>query len=119
MRKALITVGSLAALVAGLTLGVPRPAHAQDAAMAKKGEAVYTAQKCMTCHSVAGKGAKQNPLDGVGAKLSAADIKNWIVDPVGMTAKAKSTKKPPMPNKYSKLPAGDLDGLVAYMQSLK
>jgi hypothetical protein len=34
-------------------------------------------------------------------------------------AKTKSTKKPPMPNKYSKLPAADLDALVAYMQSLK
>jgi len=36
-----------------------------------------------------------------------------------MTAKAKSTKKPPMPNRYGKLPAADIDGLVAYMQSLK
>ena len=36
-----------------------------------------------------------------------------------MTAKTKSTKKPPMPNKYGKLPAADLDALVAYMQSLK
>jgi hypothetical protein len=36
-----------------------------------------------------------------------------------MTAKTKSTKKPPMPNKYGTLPAGDLDALVAYMQSLK
>jgi hypothetical protein len=36
-----------------------------------------------------------------------------------MTAKTKSTVKPPMPEKYSKLPAADLDALVAYMQSLK
>ena len=35
-----------------------------------------------------------------------------------MAAKAKSTKKPPMPAKYGKLPAADLDALVAYMQSL-
>jgi cbb3-type cytochrome oxidase cytochrome c subunit len=36
-----------------------------------------------------------------------------------MSAKAKSTKKPPMPNKYASLPAADLDALVAYLQSLK
>jgi hypothetical protein len=36
-----------------------------------------------------------------------------------MTAKVKSTKKPPMPAKYSGLPAADLDALVAYLQSLK
>ena len=36
-----------------------------------------------------------------------------------MTAKTKSTKKPPMPDKYGSLPAADLDALVAYMASLK
>jgi mono/diheme cytochrome c family protein len=92
-------------------------AGGQDAA--KKGEAVYTAQKCQLCHAVAGKGNKANPLDGVGAKLSADDIRLWITKPTEMTAKAKSTKKPPMPNKYGSLPAADLDALVAYMASLK
>jgi mono/diheme cytochrome c family protein len=92
------------------------PAAAQDS---KKGAAVYTAQKCQVCHAVAGKGNKSNPLDGVGAKLSADDIKQWITHPVDAAAKAKSTKKPPMPNKYGSLPAADLDALVAYMQSLK
>ncbi len=36
-----------------------------------------------------------------------------------MTKKTNSTKKPPMPKKYGKLPAADIDALVAYMQSLK
>jgi mono/diheme cytochrome c family protein len=71
------------------------------------------------CHSIAGKGGKSSPLDGVGAKLSAADTKQWIVDPVTMAKKAGSTKKPPMPKKYDKLAAADVDALVAYMQSLK
>jgi mono/diheme cytochrome c family protein len=101
-------------LVAGLA--APFAAAAQDA---KKGEEVYTAQKCATCHSVAGKGKKTSPLDGVGAKLSTADIKEWIVDPKGAAAKAKSTKKPPMPAKYAHLPAADIDALVAYLASLK
>ena len=95
-----------------------RPAMAQDDA-AKKGEQVYAAQKCQTCHSIAGKGKKQNPLDGVGKKLSADEIKAWIVTPTEMTKKSASTKKPPMPNRYSKLPAADIDALVAYMVSLK
>jgi len=107
------------ALTLVVGLAAPFAAAAQDAAMVKKGEAVYTAQKCAMCHSVAGKGKKTNPLDGVGAKLSAADIKEWIVDPKGAAAKAKSTKKPPMPAKYSTLPAADIDALVAYMASLK
>lgn len=91
----------------------------QDAEAIKKGEGVYSAQKCQVCHLIAGKGNKQNPLDGVGTKLTADEIRQWIVNPTEMTAKAKSTKKPPMPAKYSSLPAADLDALVAYMQSLK
>lgn len=102
-----------------LVLGAGTALRAADDAQVKKGEAVYTAQKCSMCHQVAGKGNKANPLDGVGAKLSAADIKQWIVDPVAAATKAKSTKKPPMPAKYKSLPAADVDALVAYMQSLK
>ena len=35
------------------------------------------------CHAIAGKGNKANPLDGVGKKLSADEIRQWIVNPDG------------------------------------
>jgi mono/diheme cytochrome c family protein len=116
MRRTLVTrLGFFVfALIASAAI-----ATAQDAAQVKKGQEVYTAQKCQVCHAVAGKGGKASPLDGVGAKLSADEIKQWITHPTDAAAKAKSTKKPPMPNKYGSLPAADLDALVAYMQSLK
>ena len=100
-------------------VGVASPLAAAGQGDAKKGEEVYSAQKCQMCHSIAGKGGKQSPLDGVGKKLSAEDIRLWIVNPTEAAAKFKSTKKPPMPAKYSKLPAAELDALVAYMVSLK
>jgi mono/diheme cytochrome c family protein len=102
-------------LAAGLVLPATTAA-AQDAA---RGEQVYAAQKCSMCHQVAGKGNKLSVLDGVGAKLSAADLKEWIVSPDAAAAKAKSTKKPTMPKTYAKLPPADVDALVAYLQSLK
>ena len=95
---------------------IPALAAAQDAA---KGEQVYAAQKCSMCHQVAGKGNKLSPLDGVGKKLSAADTKEWIVDPDAAAKKHGSTKKPAMPKTYAKLAAADVDSLVAYLQSLK
>src|SRR6188474_3634701 len=101
------------AIVFVALMATSRPAAAQGDP--KKGEQVYTAQKCSICHAIAGKGGKANPLDGVAAKLSAADIRQWITHPTEAAAKAKSTKKPPMPNKYGSLPAADLDALVAYM----
>jgi mono/diheme cytochrome c family protein len=116
MRRTLVTKGWLFVFALVSSTGI---ATAQDAAQVKRGEEVYAAQKCSVCHGIAGKGSKANPLDGVGAKLSADDIRAWIVTPTEATAKAKSTKKPPMPAKYGSLPAGDLDALVAYMQSLK
>jgi mono/diheme cytochrome c family protein len=113
------TILPLGALTVTLALAIPVAAAAQDEALVKKGQEVYAAQKCSMCHSIAGKGGKQSPLDGVGKKLSADDIKAWITNPTVMSQKAGSTKKPPMPNKWSKLPAADVDALVAYMQSLK
>jgi mono/diheme cytochrome c family protein len=112
------TTLSIGALMLVFGAAKPLAATGQDDAV-KKGEQVYTAQKCQTCHSIGGKGNKQNPLDGVGKKLSADEIKAWIVTPTEMTKKSGSTKKPPMPNRYSKLPAADIDALVAYLVSLK
>ena len=52
-------------------------------------------------------------------KLSGADIKEWIVDPDAAAKKHGSTKKPLMPKTYAKLPAADVDAMVAYLQTLK
>src|SRR3954464_3943803 len=119
MRRVIIGGLFMTALTIGLVAGAPRAARAQDAAQVKKGEQVYAAQKCSMCHAIAGKGGKASALDGVGAKLSADDIRQWITHPKEAAAKAASTKKPPMAAKYGTLPAADLDALVAYMQSLK
>ena len=54
-----------------------RPALAQNDA----GMKVYAAQKCSMCHSIADVGNKKLPLDKVGAKLSADQIREWIVTP--------------------------------------
>jgi len=118
MRLATRTVLPLTVLTLVMGTAIAFAAPKQDDQV-KKGQEVYTAQKCQVCHAIAGKGNKQNPLDGVGTKLTADQIKEWITHPAEAAAKAKSTKKPPMPAKYGKLAAADLDALVAYMQSLK
>jgi mono/diheme cytochrome c family protein len=84
---------------------------------ATRGEAVYAEQKCALCHSIGDKGNRKGPLDGVGTKLSADELRKWIVDAKGMTAKANAPRKPEMKN-YA-LPKEDVDALVAYMGSLK
>lgn len=100
-------------------LGVltPATADAQTAAV-DHGLKVYASSKCSMCHSVAGKGNAKGILDDVGAKLSADEIRQWLVDPEAMRVKTKAERKPLMKS-YASMPKADVDGLVAYLQTLK
>jgi mono/diheme cytochrome c family protein len=113
MKRILMASISVAALLA--FAGV---ASAQDSKIAK-GEKLYADQKCSLCHSIAGKGNPKGPLDDVGSKLKAEEIRQWIVDPATMRTKTKAERNPPMPAKFASLPKDDLDALVAYLSSLK
>ncbi|MGH9255552.1 MAG: c-type cytochrome [Vicinamibacterales bacterium] len=98
-------------------LVIPAVASARGQAHVDRGQQVFAAQKCSICHSIAGQGNKKGSLDGVGAKLSADEIRQWIVNAPDMTAKAKAERKPVM--KAYVLPKDELDSLVAYLQTLK
>lgn len=101
---------------AGLITAIAASAAAQDPKVAR-GEKVYADQKCSLCHSIGDKGNKKGPLDGVGTKLKVDELRQWIADAKGMTAKTKALRKPEM--KSYTLPKEDVDALVAYMQTLK
>ncbi|MBI3490920.1 MAG: cytochrome c [Acidobacteria bacterium] len=103
-------------LAAMLCVGLAATAAAQDAKVAK-GQQLFADQKCTLCHSVAGKGNAKGSLDGVAGKVSADEIRNWITDAKGMTAKTKATRKPEM--KAYTLSRDDVDALVAYLETLK
>ncbi len=105
----------LAGVIVAVALIFSAPAFAQ--ATAEQGQKVYAAQKCSMCHSIAGQGNKKNPLDGVGTKLKAEEIREWVTNPTAAAAKAKSTAKPAMPAK--KMSKEDVDALVAYLETLK
>ena len=112
-RNLLVRLTLAGTVVAGLA----SVAAAQDPV--QKGEELFTSEKCTMCHSVAAKGNKKFPLDGVGGKLSAADIKEWIVNPDAMEAKQTGPKPVIKMKSFKSLPAADIDALVAYMGSLK
>ena len=91
---------------------------AQTPDAGQRGQKVYTAEKCAVCHSIGGTGNKKGPLDGVGAKLTADQIRQWIVNAPEMSVQAKAVRKPAM-KAYPNIAKEDLDGLVAYLGSLK
>jgi mono/diheme cytochrome c family protein len=102
-------------VMVGILAGTTASAWAQDARAAA--EKIYADQKCGVCHSIAGKGNQKGALDDVGSRLTAEEIRMWLVDAKAMTAKTKAERKPPMRN-YS-LPKDQLDTLVGYLASLK
>jgi mono/diheme cytochrome c family protein len=108
MLRAMICLGMFAVVGAA-------SAAAQDAKT--QGAKVFADQKCALCHSVGGKGNPKGPLDDVGSKLTADDIRAWITDAKGMTTKTKATRKPEM--KAYSLPHDDVDALVAYLSAMK
>jgi mono/diheme cytochrome c family protein len=103
-------------VIAAVFLGAGLVASAQGPV--EKGREVYAANKCGMCHSVADAGNKKGPLDGVGAKLSADEIREWIVAAKQMTVKTGATRKPPMKD-FGNLATADVDALVAYLRTLK
>ena len=109
-------MGRMLSLTTAVVLAWTASTFCADA-QTDKGMKVFAAQKCSVCHSIAGKGNAKGKLDGVGAKLTTAEIKQWILDPVTMAKTAKAERKPPMKSKP--MAAGDVDALVAYLSTLK
>jgi mono/diheme cytochrome c family protein len=102
-------------VVIAMVWAAPVFGQSPEIELAKK---VFTAQKCSLCHSIAGQGKKEGPLDDVGTKLSAAEIREWIVNAKQMTVKTGAKRKPVMKD-FAKLPKAEVDALVAYLQTLK
>jgi len=99
---------------AALVLAAVPSASAQSA-KAQQGAALFTAQKCTMCHSVAGKGNPKGPLDDIAAKNKAEHVRQWLNDPEGMRAKTNATRTPAM--KAMKLSPDQIDALVAFLTS--
>lgn len=106
------------ALVAAAGLAVAAlaaPVAAQD--KADQGQALFTSQKCVLCHSIGEKGNKKGPLDKVATKLKTDEIRQWIADPDTMRTKTKSTRTPAM--KHFDLSKDQIDALVAFLEKQK
>jgi mono/diheme cytochrome c family protein len=124
MRAKTAAAALSALFLFAITVGAgPAPASragttAQDKGQIEHGMKVYADQKCSVCHAIAGKGNAKGPLDDVGSRLTADQIREWMVNPAEMTKKTKAERKPFM-RAYPNLTKADLDALVAYMLNLK
>ena len=93
------------------------PAKAPSTEEVERGRAVYDAQKCATCHSIAGEGNPRNPLDGVASRWDASELRDWITG-TGVAAEVLSAAVVSRKQRYQSIPAAELNGLVAYLSGL-
>lgn len=111
MKRVTVLVAAAAVLIVAV------PSSYAQADKVQQGAAVFSAQKCTMCHSVAGKGNPKGALDNITAKNKAEHIRQWLADPEGMRAKTNATRTPAM--KPIKLSPDQVDALVAYISSVK
>lgn len=82
------------------------------------GRQIYKQQACANCHSIAGQGNPRNPLDSVGTKRSADELRDVIIGAdVLQGALPESVRK--LKQRYRKLSDDELNALVVYMLSLR
>ncbi len=77
----------------------------------ERGWGVYQAERCSACHSVAGQGSPRYPLDGVADRLSAQELRLWVVDPQEIRPGVR--KRP-----YDHLSEEEVEALVAFLEIL-
>lgn len=110
MLKRVFAAGVFMTAAWGVTLA------AQDAKQVEAGKKLYATYNCQKCHKIGDVG-KLSVLDGVATKLTAEEIRTWLVSPDEMTAKLK--KKPKVKMKKQDYKPGEVDAMMAYLLTLK
>lgn len=101
---------------AGAEPGNVAPAIPLEGA-AGRGRVVYEAQGCAGCHAIAGRGNPRHPLDGIGARRSAEELRQRITA-TGDAAETMSGAVARRKAAYRELPADEMAALIDYLSSL-
>ena len=103
------------------TAPIPAPASregAGEAADSARGRVVFRERTCERCHSVAGVGSPRYPLDGVGSRRTAPELRAWTIA-ASVVADSLSPSAARAKRGYAELPAADMNALLRYLASLR
>ncbi|HEX6133323.1 MAG TPA: c-type cytochrome [Longimicrobiales bacterium] len=97
--------------------GTAGPAATAPATASLEPVELLRANLCLTCHVLGGEGGAIGPaLDGIGARLSADDIRRAILDPGAEVTSGYEAFAAVMPRTFgSQLTAAQLEALVTYL----
>jgi mono/diheme cytochrome c family protein len=117
MNRALPVLAA-AILVTGVWLRAQDQAAPETGRKIEAGRRIYDSEGCAKCHMVAGKGNRLFPLDGVGARLSAEDIRRWLTKTAQMEDALPKAPAIKMSTRRYDFNDTDLDAIVAFLKSL-
>jgi mono/diheme cytochrome c family protein len=107
------------ATLTAFIFAVPVVVSAQEAKTVETGRRVYEREKCAVCHQIAGRGNSRFPLDGVGSRLSADDLRRWFTHTVEMEAAKPRKPAIEMSSRKYNFRDADLKALIEYLRTLK
>ena len=83
----------------------------------KLGQNIYHQNNCSLCHAIKGQGNPRYPLDGVGSRMSAKELRQWIVgdEEIKGQLSERSFKFKQIHRQINDI---DLQLLISYLQSL-
>ena len=78
---------------------------------------IYNQQGCSLCHAIEGHGNPRSPLDGVGSKRSAEELRHWVIgsDEIQGQLSERSFKF----KQAHRITDHELESLIYYLQSLR
>jgi mono/diheme cytochrome c family protein len=90
-----------------------------DAVVAERGRGLFADLGCARCHSVAGEGNPRSPLDGIGARRTADDIRARIVAAPTVRNEIPASAGRAKQNLSEAMSSSDLDALAAFLSTLR
>ena len=106
-------------IAAGAVLGAGGWLNAQDARQIEAGRKIYESKGCAKCHMINGRGNRMVPLDDVGSRLSAEEIRKWLTNTAQMEDALPKAPAIKMSTRKYDFDDADLEAVVAYLRSLK
>jgi len=93
---------------------VPTPGQEPGAA----GRESFKSLGCSTCHSIASAGNPRHPLDDVGSRWNAEQLRAWITGS-GFAAERLPASVVGRKQRYTSIPPEQMDTLIAFLSGLK
>jgi cytochrome c553 len=97
---------------------VPMASPTSDPALVARGRTVFEERACTRCHAAEGRGNPRLPLDGVGSRRTATELRAFVTG-AGVAREQLTRSALRAKEEFANLPSTELDALTAYLTALR